>query len=234
MTNPIYPTLLKKYVGSVSHTKSNTYQAKINSHGYAINKTFKTRDQAENFIKEKNILYDLPIKNMIYDMGDHYSVKLNFGEMLVDKSDLQLVQQHVIHNSRNNEKGYACIVKNKTEVIPFHNLLLNHIPTEITVDHINRNRLDNRRINLRLVDKSIQKINQCKSKNNTSNYTGVLFEKRETGSRWIAIWNENGKQTKKSFSVKKYGYENAKNEAIKYRQGIVTTHPKYKEALKIN
>ncbi len=168
---------------------------------------------------------------MIYDQGEHYSVKLNCGEMLFDKPDLELVQQHVITNSRT---GYACIIKNKTKQIPFHNILLNHTPTEITVDHINRNKLDNRRINLRLVDKSIQKINQGKSKNNTSNHTGVQFEKRETGSRWIATWYENGKQTKKSFSVKKYGYENAKNEAIKYRQGIVTTHLKYKEALKIN
>jgi len=84
------------------------------------------------------------------------------------------------------------------------------------------------------VDKSIQRINQSKSKNKTLNHTGVQFYKREIGSSWTATWYENGKQKSKSFSVKKYGYENAKNEAIKYRQGIIATHPKYKEALKIN
>ena len=48
-----------------------------------------------------------------------------------------------------------------------------------TVDHVNRNRLDNRRVNLRLVNRQQSATNCSMGKNNTSGYKGVSFLKSE-------------------------------------------------------
>lgn len=66
-----------------------------------------------------------------------------------------------------------------------HRLIL---PCEgMLIDHINRNRLDNRKRNLRIASIEENARNRSRSKNNTSGCTGVFFE---TGrKRWKAqIW----------------------------------------------
>jgi len=65
----------------------------------------------------------------------------------------------------------------------FYNLILNHTPTNnATVDQINRNPLDNRRLNLRIVTKQIQGINQTQRRG--LNQPGVNFN----GKYWEANW----------------------------------------------
>ena len=52
------------------------------------------------------------------------------------------------------------------------------------VDHINRNTLDNRRANLRIVTTSENNFNKAKRPDNTSGFTGVYKVKNK--DRWIA------------------------------------------------
>jgi len=52
------------------------------------------------------------------------------------------------------------------------------------VDHINRNRLDNRKCNLRICTNQENSINSKISKKNTSGYKGVYWDKRR--NKWIA------------------------------------------------
>lgn len=62
------------------------------------------------------------------------------------------------------------------------------------------------------------------SKNNTSGHTGVYFNSK---GYWLATWRTRNIQHSKSFSVKKYGYDNAKNLAIEFRQIKVPTSPEF-------
>lgn len=52
------------------------------------------------------------------------------------------------------------------------------------IDHINGDKSDNRFCNLRLVSRSINQRNRRIQINNTSGYTGVVFDKRR--KKWIA------------------------------------------------
>ena len=60
------------------------------------------------------------------------------------------------------------------------------------IDHINRDRGDNRICNLRMVDRSTNQRNRKISKNNTSGHTGVSYHKRD--GLWRASINVNGKE----------------------------------------
>ena len=59
------------------------------------------------------------------------------------------------------------------------------------VDHIDRNPLNNHRINLRICTKA-QNQQNCKGRGGTSKYKGVCWEKRR--KKWRATIKNNGKQ----------------------------------------
>lgn len=68
------------------------------------------------------------------------------------------------------------------KVIRMHRLIMGE-PNGI-VDHINRNKLDNRRSNLRLSDRSKNGMNRPKPANNTSGYKGVSYHSKT--KKWRA------------------------------------------------
>lgn len=72
-----------------------------------------------------------------------------------------------------------------------HRLLLN-CPEGYQVDHINGNRLDNRRSNLRIVTQQENLQNRHYDSRNKSGYRGVCYCK-QTG-KWKAYARHNGKQ----------------------------------------
>jgi len=110
---------------------------------------------------------------------------------------------------------------------------MKHIPTDITVDHINLNKLDNCKINLRLVDQRVQNINWGINSNNKSGVTGVRYDKR--GDKWMVTWQDvKGNQCCKYFSSKKYTNDIAKAKAIEHRQKMIRELPHYVEALHLD
>jgi hypothetical protein len=60
------------------------------------------------------------------------------------------------------------------------------------VDHVNRNGLDNRRINLRPATRSQNRVNCPPSRNNTSGYKGVSWNR--PARRWVARIGVNGRR----------------------------------------
>lgn len=91
--------------------------------------------------------------------------------------------------------GYACRFdysegSNPGKMILMHRLLLK--PSEgLVVDHINRDKLDNRRDNLRIVSHSQNHLNSGLFKHNTSGYKGVTWDKER--GKWKAQIKWNGK-----------------------------------------
>lgn len=69
-------------------------------------------------------------------------------------------------------------------------------PKGMVTDHINRNRLDNRRENLRIVTQQYNSLNTRMSKNNTSGYRGVHHVgkgSRKRNKLWAAVIKVNYK-----------------------------------------
>ena len=87
----------------------------------------------------------------------------------------------------------------------------------LQVDHINGNRLDNRKENLRLVTKSQNMMNRGVQKNSTSGYKGV----NEHQGKWRAYILENGKQ--KHLGV----FEDKKEAARAYNKMAKLLHGEY-------
>ena len=106
-----------------------------------------------------------------------------------------------------------------------HKLLLDY-PEDRVVDHINRNRLDNRRCNLRIVTFSENSKNCNIHKNNTSTVSGVNY--RKDNGQWVVRIGDNndrvylGQYSSFEEAVKiryaaedKYGYLNDNNKKYK-------------------
>jgi hypothetical protein len=130
---------------------------------------------------QQNLENKLEIKNVMQDCGEYYSVKLSNGkEFLADKIDLHFIESHIWSSDSQN---YVVTQQNKV-AIRFHNLILDHVPTSFnsTVDHSNRNPLDNWRSNLRLATRQTQMINR--GPQNGVIQPGVNF----SGKYWISTW----------------------------------------------
>ena len=74
--------------------------------------------------------------------------------------------------------------------VMLHRLILDAKQGDV-VDHINRNPLDNRKDNLRIVSWSENGINKGKQSNNTSGYTGISYDKKN--KKWKVRLNKNKK-----------------------------------------
>ena len=81
----------------------------------------------------------------------------------------------------------------------------------LQIDHINRNKEDNRPVNLRLATQKQNSENVFRAKQNTSGFRGVRFEARLKSKPWSACITNNYKQ-------KHLGYYATMEEAITARE----------------
>ena len=95
----------------------------------------------------------------------------------VDDDNFDSINQYVWSYSN----GYAFMTNRYGDRISMHRLVLSLPKHE--VDHINHNRLDNRRSNLRLCDHQQNMMNKKIPVNNTTGYKGVYKRKSSYYSR---------------------------------------------------
>jgi len=228
------PWEIKKYTRYIQRYQRRggaSYVAIIRYKDFYCSKTFKTETEVEQYIRLTNVTEGLLIKNSFTVFADRVLVDLPGNKLLIcNYEDLYLVESHNWYCSH----GYAVTsTSGSTTLQFFHNLVMRHILSDITVNHINRNSLDNRKSNLRLVNQRIQSINHGIKSNNTSGMTGVNYYKKS--KLWVAQWYEgDGNWCHKCFSSKKYGNNIARTRAIEHRQKMMRELPHYREALQLD
>lgn len=107
----------------------------------------------------------------------------NENKVLIDDIDFDFINQY---KWRLGSRGYA-IRSNGKKVIMMHRLI-NGTSKGLETDHINRNKLDNRRSNLRSVTSSQNHMNKGIPKNNKTGFKGIYWsEKRNKWTCYIRI-----------------------------------------------
>lgn len=122
-----------------------------------------------------------------YQIGEEYGVGFtsNTGQQFIfDTEDFDLIKDYSWFE---NDEGYI-VSTTKGKTTRMHRLIMNATDGEM-IDHINNNRKDNRKLNLRLIDKQKNSINRGCNKNSTTGVKGVSKYR----DRFIARIGKDGK-----------------------------------------
>lgn len=95
----------------------------------------------------------------------------------IDNEDFDLIKdcKWRLNKKTGYIDGYSSVFKKR---IYLHRLIMNLISSKQPIDHIDRNKLNNTKNNLRFCTDSQNSSNISIRKNNTSGYKGVIWEKR--------------------------------------------------------
>ena len=146
-------------------------------------------------------------------------IQLTQGKVaLVDDEDFEYLNQWKWFPNNLKHGFYAVrmnpTLDNKKNTISMHRFIMN-VPLNMTVDHINRNTLDNRKINLRICTMAENLRNKNIYKNNTSKYKGVYYHK--IVKKWLVRISVNNKRIHIGYFLNPIEGAKAYNEAaIKY------------------
>ena len=156
----------------------------------------------ERTIYDENdfIFHDDFIEIVLYDKKGEET-----GRTIIDKDDYDIVKDY---KWCYDGHGYAVTHKNKNEMIKLHRLIMNNCESEV-IDHINGNRLDNRKCNLRKATFQQNSFNIDNNGQGSNNRKGVSY--RKDRGKWRAYITVNDKQIV-------LGSFNTEEEAIKARE----------------
>lgn len=143
--------------------------------------------------------------NQTQQIGNKTKIFFDNNEYtIIDSKDYDIVKNICWHKTKSGYARGHLLGK----LVLLHNLILPH-NNRYVIDHINGNRLDNTRNNLRIVLQQENNLNNKIYKNNHSGYTGVSFHK--SSQKWCA---------QISYKHKQYwlGLFNTKEEAINARK----------------
>jgi hypothetical protein len=143
-----------------------------------------------------------------------YSTSLAFS--LLDAEDA-----HLISNRRwctDTNRYWVAKINNKQ--VRLHRLVMNCKDDEF-IDHINGDRSDNRKLNLRVCTVAENCMNKGHQKNNTSGYKGGSKYETKTGPRWRACCKSNENH------IKLNGFLTAEQAAAAYNNLAIKLHGKF-------
>ena len=152
---------------------------------------------------------------------DNDTIEVQISNNFIMKTDIKfsdICQKYTICSTRsgsnNDPDNYATISLNN-KLITFHKYITDYDMT----DHINRDTLDNRFCNLRKTTHKLNNNNRGVLKNkrdDKDHVLGVRYVSKDNS--WQARIKQNDKEYTKSFSVKKFGNDEAKKLAIETRK----------------
>ncbi len=145
------------------------------------------------------MIFKIPLRNTNKDI---------IAYTIVSECDFEILNKLKWHK---NKTGYA---KGNTTPGLIHRYIYQEImnidlTTKNIIDHINGDRLDNRRENLRITNHSENARNHKKQENVTSKYNGVHLNKEKIKNTWISNIKING-------NVLKAAYEKEEHAAHQY------------------
>lgn len=158
------------YIQSVTSGKSKSCGCKSKLEtAYNINKKYNKYEILDDIVR-------------VYINNDREKV------MLCDLEDWEILKNYYW---REDMHGYAIAINNH-KTIRFHRCVEGLTNPKIQVDHINGNKLDNRKVNLRICSNQENSFNKYKNSNNSSGYKGVYFDKDR--NKWRSAIQYNGKR----------------------------------------
>lgn len=155
---------------------------------------------------QKQKVSEVSSKTNEYDLSGECGIGYicNGDTFYFDLEDYDLIKDYCWCIS----KGYVISRgKSTSKTIRLHRLVMKASEDD-DIDHINRNKLDNRKTNLRVCSHGDNSKNRGARKNNISGFTGVHWNKKS--SKWQAYIRVNGKQIH-------LGYFTDINDAIRTR-----------------
>lgn len=144
------------------------------------------RNKAEiertEFLKQQ--LLSVPI---LYNKSGQCVFKIKETEVIIDSDMYHDIIKYRWHIRKD---GYLQSGINR-ELILLHKYVMNYHEGEMVVDHINRNPLDNRKCNLRIITRAQNMMNKNSQSGSSSKYIGVYFNNNR--NKWIAQISYNQK-----------------------------------------
>ncbi len=217
--------ILGKYAGTVfERTGKKSWSVVVKKEdGSVVTKTLSYNDNNKDELYKQAV----EIKNNFSDKfnltrnkikiisDDTIEVQLTQNQIMkTDYKYIDIIQKYNIYSTKSSEEGskYYAIIEINGKMHKFHK----HITGFDMVDHIDRDPLNNCLSNLRKSDHKLNNNNRSMSTNSEAVSLGVTYIEKDDCFR--ARIKQNNKEYSKQFSVKKYGYEGAKEMAINARK----------------
>ena len=144
---------------------------------------YNERVHAQKNTKENEWSFDGDVAVCTTSSGDKFKI---------DKSDYDTVKNYCWHMAKHRGYFTANSRDGTNRSLFLHRLILGISDCDMFVDHINWDKSDNRKSNLRVATKSENNTNIKKKSNNTTGYTGVTLNKHT--NHYIARISKNGKR----------------------------------------
>ena len=145
-------------------------------------------------------------------LGGHRKGSEIKGYAIVDDIDFDSLNQWKWHK---NNQGY---VTRSYKGIRMHRIIMK-VKKGQQIDHINLNKLDNRKQNLRFCDYSQNRVNRKKTKNKTSLFKGVAWNRE--WNKWMVQVYWKGRRSYLG------GYTEEHDAAMAYDKAAKILHGKY-------
>ena len=181
----------------------------IRKHGYIFGNPEKSNRHPNQFVFHGNICL--------------IGLSSRYGEFKV-WATIDIEDYEKVKNTKWSLSGNGYVQDNKGKTLLHSKIMLT--PKTKVIDHIDRNPLNNKKVNLRIATRSQNGANSKMSSNNTSGFRGVCFDSK--GKKWVA-------EIKENFKKISLGRFNSRTEAAKaYNSKAIKLFGKFATLNEIN